>query len=101
MSLRIPLVPHPEHPPHGVEGIDVTADIRRGASILAYRVTGRMPLLPAPAAPERTDGLWRRTCFELFIRPEGGEGYFEFNFSPSTQWAAYRFHGYREGMREQ
>jgi hypothetical protein len=27
-------------------------------------------------------------------------GYLEFNFSPSTEWAAYRFSGYREGMAE-
>jgi hypothetical protein len=32
------------------------------------------------------------------VRPAGGESYFEFNFSPSTQWAAYRFGRYREGM---
>jgi len=24
--------------------------------------------------------------------------YYEFNFAPSTQWAAYRFSGYRTGM---
>jgi hypothetical protein len=26
-------------------------------------------------------------------------GYCELNFAPSTQWAAYRFDGYRSGMR--
>jgi hypothetical protein len=25
-------------------------------------------------------------------------GYYELNFAPSTQWAAYRFDGYRSGM---
>lgn len=101
MALHIPLVPHPSHPPHMVEHVEVSADIRHGPSVLAYRVTGGMPKLPAPAPPERTDGLWRHTCFELFVRPAGGEGYFEYNFSPSTQWAVYRFDGYREGMRDQ
>jgi hypothetical protein len=24
--------------------------------------------------------------------------YYEFNFAPSTQWAAYRFNGYRSGL---
>ena len=28
-----------------------------------------------------------------------GARYFELNFSPSTQWAAYEFDGYRQGMR--
>lgn len=101
MTFHVPLITHPEHPPHAVEGVQVAADIRRGPSVLAYRVTGRMPKLPAPALPERTDALWRHTCFELFVKPAGGEGYFEYNFATSTQWAAYRFDGYREGMRDQ
>jgi hypothetical protein len=45
---------------------------------------------------KRTDGLWEHTCFEVFI---GGSAYSEFNFSPSSQWAAYDFHGYRAEMR--
>ena len=50
-----------------------------------------------PFPPERTDGLWQHTCFEAFI---GGDAYSEFNFSPSSQWAAYNFDGYRAEMRQ-
>jgi len=32
--------------------------------------------------------------------PRGGPDYLEFNFSPSTSWAAYAFDRYRKGMRE-
>ena len=53
--------------------------------------------LPEPASSSRCDGLWQQTCFEAFI---GDSAYSEFNFSPSSQWAAYDFFGYREGMRE-
>ena len=28
-----------------------------------------------------------------------GAGYLEFNFAPSTRWAAYRFDGYRQNPR--
>jgi hypothetical protein len=56
-------------------------------------------LLPPVAAPARTDELWRHTCFEAFIQATVDGGYYEFNFAPSTQWAAYRFDGYRGGMR--
>jgi hypothetical protein len=52
--------------------------------------------LPAPAAPVPTDGLWRHTCFEAFVAADGAAAYQEFNFSPSTAWAAYRFSGERE-----
>jgi hypothetical protein len=101
MPIRLHLLPHPDHSPHAVQGIEVTADLRRGPSMLTYRVAGALPLFPERAAPERTDELWKRTCFELFVKPAGGEDYFEFNFSPSTQWASYRFDGYRAGMADQ
>ncbi|HWU94324.1 MAG TPA: DOMON-like domain-containing protein [Sphingomonas sp.] len=98
--MSIQLTPHPDHPSRGVARVEVTADIRRGSSVLTYRASGEAPLIPPPAAPGRTDGLWQHTCFELFVKPVGGDGYFEFNFSPSTQWAAYQFEGYRAGMRD-
>lgn len=52
----------------------------------------------ALSAPNRADNLWKTTCFEAFIGSAGGPAYYEFNFSPSTEWAAYRFSDYREGM---
>ncbi len=52
--------------------------------------------LGEPSAAERTDGLWQHTCFEAFI---GDKAYSEFNFSPSSQWAAYDFLHYRADMR--
>lgn len=58
-------------------------------------------MLPDPADPVRTDGLWQTTCFEAFTRAEGKDSYLEFNFSPSSAWAAYRFSSYREAMTEQ
>jgi hypothetical protein len=58
--------------------------------------------VPPFAGKGRADGLWRTTCFELFVAHEGeGEGkggYAEFNLSPSERWAAYDFAAYREGM---
>src|SRR5581483_4355265 len=38
------------------------------------------------------------TCFEAFIAAPGIPGYYELNFSPSGQWALYRFDSYRKGM---
>jgi len=72
-----------------------------GHLVLAYIVTGRIGDLDMPPVvdPARTDDLWRHTCFEAFIRRSPGGAYYEFNFAPSTQWAAYQFRGYRNGMR--
>ncbi|HXI86767.1 MAG TPA: DOMON-like domain-containing protein [Parvularculaceae bacterium] len=55
--------------------------------------------LPAEAASARRDELWRHTCFEAFVSAPQSAAYAEFNFSPSTEWAAYLFDGYRAGMR--
>jgi hypothetical protein len=84
--------------------IEVEAEAARsrtGILQLTYVVTGAIGGLYLPPAghPARADELWRRTCFEAFVRPGPGEAYFEFNFAPSRQWAAYRFDFYRAGMR--
>ena len=55
---------------------------------------------PSPETSSRGDGLWKHTCCEVFLMDDGGR-YCEFNFSPSTQWAAYRFDSYRSGMKAQ
>jgi len=54
--------------------------------------------IPPVTTPSRRDNLWHHTCFELFIRPASSTTYFEFNFSPSSHWAAYNFTDYRNGM---
>ena len=66
-----------------------------------YRLTSLSGELAIPqrTEPRRTDRLWERTCFEAFIEPAPGGRYFELNFSPSTEWAAYAFDAYRAGMR--
>lgn len=67
---------------------------------LTYVVRGdvRKVRVPEQHVPARTDGLWQHTCFEAFVRRAKSEEYWEFNFSPSREWAAYRFRAYREGM---
>lgn len=72
----------------------------RGAIALRYRLHADLAqlVLPVPVAAARADELWRRTCMEAFLGRAGESGYHEFNFSPSGQWAAYRFSDYRSGM---
>jgi len=99
--MRHALKIHPDCRCEAVESIEVEVGPRSGAQLrLRYIATGRMSdvLVPAPADPERADDLWQSTCFEVFAQQTGAEGYDEFNFSPSTQWAVYRFNRYREGM---
>jgi len=100
--MRQPLRLHPASFCAPVTRIEVEiARPRAGYLVLAYVVTGKIGdlAMPLPAAAARTDELWRHTCFEAFVRGSLGGPYYEFNFAPSTQWAAYQFGNYRSGMR--
>jgi hypothetical protein len=100
--MRLSLKPHAETPCKALSGIEVQL-VRHpnGGLDLHYFALGRVDDVrwPAPAEPERADRLWETTCFEAFLRVPGREAYHEFNFAPSTAWAAYRFTGYRAGMQ--
>ena len=96
-----PLLRHPASPAASVRRIGVRVRRSRGGTLaLVYRIEGDLGRLrwPAPRPPRRADQLWRHTCCELFLRERGATGYREFNFAPSTEWAAYRFEAYRDGM---
>ena len=95
------LIPHPAFAPVKVQKLAVRWGRLSGHEMmLRFRLDGCGALvLPPRAEPARADGLWQTTCAELFLAlPEGR--YREFNFSPSGEWAAYDFHGYRTGMSE-
>jgi hypothetical protein len=97
----VSLVRHPSTPAPAVRRIDVEiASTSEGGLRLRYFLGGDVDNLRIPprATPRRTDGLWQHTCFEAFIGGQGSRAYCEFNFSPSTEWAAFGFSGYRAGM---
>lgn len=95
------LIAHPDFPCPAIEAFEIELS-RVGEAMLHidYAIVGDMAalLVPAPAIPARRDELWRHTCFEAFV--EDGGGYAEVNLAPSGEWAAYRFDGYRTGMRD-
>jgi hypothetical protein len=68
--------------------------------VLQYSLVADMSRVrvPVSGAGGRADALWQHTCFEAFIAAGEAPGYHEFNFSPSLDWAIYRFSAYREGM---
>jgi hypothetical protein len=88
---------HPQSPGSAVRAIEVELARRAGALEVAYVMTGDMERvrIPASATPQRAERLWEHTCCELFVAERGAQGYVEFNFSPSTEWACYGFSRYR------
>jgi hypothetical protein len=101
-NMRQVLKLHPDSLCSAATHIEVDVARPRASSlVMRYFVMGKISDLHMPpvTASARTDELWQQTCFEAFVRISPGTGYYEFNFAPSTQWAAYWFSGYRTGMR--
>jgi hypothetical protein len=108
MVMRLSLLCHPDTPCGALTGIEVEvgrSSTRAGARRIGVRyvATGNIRALNAQAYPnqcrERKDDLWRRTCFEAFVRAGESSVYHEFNLAPSGDWACYRFLDYRHGMK--
>ena len=102
MLERRPLLLHPDCRCDAVESIDVTIERKKPRSIgLRFDIKGNLRHILFPwttNSAKRMDELWRTTCFEAFLQPEGMTDYLEYNFSPRAYWAAYRFDDYRQGM---
>jgi hypothetical protein len=95
------LAVHPDTASQAVAGLTVEARLAAPAVLVcdyALHADLSRVRLPAVSGGERRDGLWRHTCFEAFVSTPGVPGYYEFNFSPGGDWAAYHFDDYRHGM---
>ena len=92
---------HPSAEAHNIEKIDCTViRVRNDLLEITYRVEGDISSLVLPdGSGQRTDALWKTTCFELFVGKPDTLDYREFNFSPAGSWAAYEFQSYRAGQR--
>ncbi len=98
---KFSLLCHPATPPLHVRGVQVVWRAEAGGVRLRWEIARAESVVMPRAAGRhaRADGLWKHTCFELFLASDGAP-YRECNFSPSQDWAAYRFAAYREGMAE-
>lgn len=101
LAHALSLTIHPATPSKSVRSVKVELSMTDADDVLLtfHIAPGDGLAIPEPRSSGRADNLWQRTCCELFLKPAGGEGYFEFNLSPSGQWAAYSFDDYRVGMR--
>jgi len=101
--MPITLEPHPDTPSTAIKSITAAAArTDNGELVIRYVASGDLDavVIPAPVPySSRIDELWKTTCFEAFVQTDGDPSYAEFNFAPSTAWAAYRFTSYRSHMQ--
>ena len=106
--MQFNLIPHPSTPPADPL-FKVWANVEHAAALGAVATTNIWFGVGAPAdkfvipesiEPARANELWKTTCFEAFLRPLGEEAYREWNFAPSSDWAAYDFTSTRQGMSQ-
>lgn len=95
------LLCHPDTPSLAVTGVNarlvIGAHRRFGLDFQIVAPPGAV-FLPKRSAPLRRDGLWKTTCMEMFVGAREKACYCEYNYSPSGEWAAYRFSEYRTDM---
>lgn len=68
---------------------------------VSFTISGDLNRLYVPAIsknPQRLDNLWKRTCFETFVKQSSQSNYIEINASPSGDWALYSFSDYHVDM---
>lgn len=98
MDNMLKLQCHPETQTDSIDLIEVAVSLgRNGTLCLQYLIKGDLENieLPKQQNPMRTDYLWQNTCFEIFITRQNIANYIEYNFCPSSRWAAYQFSNYR------
>jgi hypothetical protein len=79
--------------------VEASFKIQDSAFRLEYRLRGPLDQLLIPAKSTVSafkDELWKHTCFEAFLQDKKSPAYWEFNFSPSRDWAIYRFASERQ-----
>ena len=86
--------------------IEINGRVNRKEGMLSieYQLFGDLNAISISApvsTPSRQLQLWEATCFEFFIGIPGDRNYWEFNLSPSGDWAVFALDDYRQGLRDE
>jgi hypothetical protein len=86
--------------------VEINGRVNRKGDLLSidYQLFGDLnaiSIAPPTSTPSRQFHLWEATCFEFFIGIPGDANYWEFNLSPSGDWAVFALDDYRQGLRDE
>ncbi len=94
---------HKKTPAQFIQAMEVSYEISSDG-LLKLRYAVDVPhsalVIAQIKEPLRTDFLWHTTCCEVFLGIKDKPEYIEYNFSPSSQWAAYQFTDYRKDVAD-
>ncbi len=95
------LISHPKYPAHQHLSFSANINITDEQCRISYKVSGDIEtiIMSEVGKPQFRDELWKMTCFEMFVEYDDGPQYYEYNFAPNGDWAAYHFDDYRAGMK--
>lgn len=94
----VAFAPQPPNSP-GAYAIYVNLEKSHNEISAEFQLHGDTPSIrwPKPLTEAKPGHeLWKHTCFELFLAEPNNPEYWEYNFSPSRQWAIYAFKDYRQ-----
>lgn len=80
-----------------------TVGIENSLLKVCWNLRGPLDELILPtrsSSPARLEGLWEKTCFEVFYKKRGSSQYEEWNFSSSGDWAHFSFFAPRQRSSE-
>ncbi len=104
MIINFALQPFPTD--SNLPQIEINGRVNRKDHTLSieYQLFGDLnaiSIVPPVKEPSRQFHLWEATCFEFFVGIPGDRNYWEFNLSPSGDWAVFALDDYRQGLRDE
>jgi len=102
ITRQLMLFPHRGTRHDALRSLNAEINLENATLRARYRLNAdmqRIRIVPPGEPGGRANGLWRHTCCEVFIALADTARYYELNFSPARQWAAYEFDSYRVGMQ--
>lgn len=99
--MKLSLTPFEQDSP--LKSLRVACDllIRDGVLHFDFAVLGDVSLVnwdDNPTQGQFNLELWKKTCFEIFLKIPGQAEYWEWNFAPNLNWGFFHFEDYRKAL---
>ncbi len=94
-ELKFSLIPFTKEHLYTVEGFIFIKDNILRCNVNILGPIESLKIKNTSLSPQRREGIWHSTCFEVFLSSTKGTAYTEWNFCPSSDWWVMDFSSYR------